>query len=73
MIKKIKYGNSTIRYELIKSKRKKTSQITVTAHGITLIVPYTKTSADIKNMQKKFNKHIKSNYILQNRKKQTFL
>ena len=30
MIKKIKYGNSVIQYKLIKSKRRKTSQITVT-------------------------------------------
>jgi len=34
MIKKIKYGNSVIQYTLIKSKRRKTSQITVIQIGL---------------------------------------
>ena len=50
MIKKIKYGNSIIQYDLIKSKRRKTSQITVTTKGVTVRTPHTKTTADVKNM-----------------------
>ncbi len=39
MIKKVKYGNSVIQYDLIKSKRRKTSQITVTLDGVTVRTP----------------------------------
>ena len=50
MIKKVKYGNSVIHYELIKSKRRKTSQITVTSKGVVVRTPQTKSTADTKNM-----------------------
>ena len=50
MIKKIKYGDSVIQYDLIKSKRRKTSQITVTPEGVTVRTPQTKTTSDVKNM-----------------------
>ena len=50
MIKKIKYGNSVIQYELIKSKRRKKSQITVTSDGVTVRTPQTKTTNDVRNM-----------------------
>ena len=50
MIKKIKYGNSVIQYTLIKSKRRKTSQITVTSDGVTVRTPQTKTTNDVRNM-----------------------
>jgi len=50
MIKKIKYGNSVIQYDLIKSKRRKTSQITVTSNGVTVRIPQTKTTADVKRI-----------------------
>ena len=50
MIKKAKYGNSVIQYDLIQSKRRKTSQITVTTEGVTVRTPQTKTSDDVKNM-----------------------
>jgi len=50
MIKKIKYGNSIIQYDLIKSKRRKTSQITVTIQGVTVRIPETKTAEDVKKM-----------------------
>jgi len=50
MIKKIKYGNSVIQYNLIKSKRRKTSQITVTSDGVTVRTPQTKTTADVKRI-----------------------
>jgi len=50
MIKKIKYGNSVIQYNLIKSKRRKTSQITVTSDGVTVRTPQTKSTADVKRI-----------------------
>jgi len=50
MIKKIKYGNSVIQYDLIKTKRRKTSQITVTSDGVTVRTPQTKTTNDVRNM-----------------------
>ena len=50
MIKKIKYGNSTIQYELIKTKRRKTSQITVTSDGVTVRTPHTKPALEIKKV-----------------------
>jgi len=50
MIKKIKYGNSVIQYDLFKSKRRKTSQITVTSDGVTVRTPQTKTTNDVRNM-----------------------
>ena len=50
MIQKIKYGNSVIQYTLIKSKRRKTSQITVNSNGVTVRTPQTKSTADVKNM-----------------------
>lgn len=50
MIKKVKYGNSVIQYDLIKTKRRKTSQITVTLDGITVRTPQTKSTVDVKNM-----------------------
>ncbi len=53
MIQKIKYGNSIIQYNLIKSKRIKTSQVTVTLDGVTVRTPYTKTTMDAKNMVQK--------------------
>ena len=53
MIKKIKYGNSVIQYNLIKSKRRKTSQITVTLDGVTVRTPQTKSAADVKRIIQK--------------------
>ena len=50
MKKQVKYGNSVIQYDLIKSKRIKTSQITVTTEGVTVRTPQTKNADDIKNM-----------------------
>ncbi|MCJ8306837.1 MAG: M48 family metallopeptidase [Nitrosopumilus sp.] len=50
MIKKVKYGNCIIQYDLIKSKRIKTSQITVTSSGVTVRTPQTKSTMDVKNM-----------------------
>jgi predicted metal-dependent hydrolase len=50
MKKQVMYGNSVIQYDLIKSKRIKTSQITVTTEGVTVRTPQTKNADDIKNM-----------------------
>lgn len=50
MKKQVKYGNSVIQYDLIKSKRIKTSQITVTTEGVIVRTPQTKTADDVKNM-----------------------
>ena len=53
MINKIKYGNTTIQYELIKSNRRKTSQITVTPAGIIVRIPENKSDLDTKSMIQK--------------------
>ena len=50
MKRQVKYGNSVIQYDLIKTKRRKTSQITVTLDGITVRTPQTKSTVDVKNM-----------------------
>lgn len=71
MIKKVKYGNSVIQYDLIKSKRRKTSQITVTTNGVTVRVPQTKTSLDVKNMlEGRLQWIFKKQLEFRNRKKQ---
>ena len=43
MTAKFNYGNSVIVYEVVRSKRSKTSQITVDTNGITVRIPQTKT------------------------------
>ena len=50
MMQKIKYGNTSILYELIQSNRIKTSQITVTVQGVTVRTPKNKPIRDVKNM-----------------------
>ncbi len=50
MIKRIKYGDSIIQYSLIKSKRRKTSQITVTPDGVTIRTPQTKTIVEVERI-----------------------
>jgi len=50
MKRQVKYGNSTIQYELIKTKRRKTSQITVTSDGVTVRTPDTKSDSEIKRI-----------------------
>ena len=52
MIHKMNYGNSVIYYNLIKSNRIKTSQITVTTNNIIIRTPKTKSDKDIQNMIK---------------------
>lgn len=48
MIGKIKYGNSVIQYSVIKSNRRKTSEIQVDQSGVVLRVPVKKTNSEIK-------------------------
>lgn len=48
MIGKIKYGNSVIQYSIIKSNRRKTSEIQVDQSGVVLRVPAKKTNSEIK-------------------------
>lgn len=48
MIGKIKYGNSVIQYNVIKSNRRKTSEIQVDNGGVVFRVPAKKTSSEIK-------------------------
>jgi predicted metal-dependent hydrolase len=45
---KIKYGNSVIQYSVIKSNRRKTSEIQVDQSGVVFRVPAKKTSSEIK-------------------------
>lgn len=73
MIKKIKYGNSVIQYTLIKSKRRKTSQITVTSDGVTVRTPQTKTIADVKRIiQERVQWIFKKQLHFAKQKKQVF-
>jgi predicted metal-dependent hydrolase len=50
MIHKIKYGNSVIEYSLIKSKRRKTSQIMVSGNEVLVRTPITKNNSEIKKI-----------------------
>ena len=46
----IKFGKSTIQYTVLKSKRRKTSEIQVNERGVELRVPISKTNLQIKNI-----------------------
>jgi len=52
MIQKIKYGNSVIRYNLFKSKRRKTSQITVDKYSVVVRTPLMKSQSEIQEIVK---------------------
>lgn len=47
---KIRFGNSTITYSIVKSKRRKTSQIIVDAKGVVVQTPFSKKDSEIKKM-----------------------
>ena len=47
---KIRFGNSTITYSIVKSKRRKTSQIIVDAKGVVVQTPLSKKDSEIKKM-----------------------
>ncbi|MGI0066682.1 MAG: hypothetical protein ACREAT_08010, partial [Nitrosotalea sp.] len=50
MIQKIKYGNSVIEYSVIKSKRRKTSQILVDWDEVIVRTPLTKNNSEVKKI-----------------------
>ena len=52
MNRKIRYGNSIIQYSIVKSKRRKTSQITVDGNNVVVRTPSTKTLSEIRNIVK---------------------
>jgi len=57
-IKKIRYGNSTIQYTIVKTRRKKTSQIDVDDNGVIVRVPKTKKYSEIQKIIKEKSKWI---------------
>jgi len=50
MNRKIRYGNSIIQYSIIKSKRRKTSQITVDENNVIVRAPNSKSLKEIQNI-----------------------
>ena len=52
MKSKIKFGSSTIQYSIVKSKRRKTSQIVVDKNDVIIRAPATKTLPEIKQIMK---------------------
>jgi len=58
MTHKIKFGNSTIQFSIIKSNRKKTSEISVDKDNVIVRVPTSKSNSEIKNILKEKSKWI---------------
>jgi hypothetical protein len=50
MIRKVRFGNTTIPYSIIKSNRRKTSQITVDKDNVVVRTPSSKTTSEIKKI-----------------------
>jgi len=50
MKSKIRYGNSVIQYTVVRSKRRKTSEIRVDENGIEVRTPFYKKDSDIQNI-----------------------
>ena len=50
MIRKVRFGNATIPYSIIKSNRRKTSQITVDKDNVVVRTPSSKTTSEIKKI-----------------------
>ena len=50
MMNKIKYGKSVIQYKVVKSKRRKTSEIIVDEKGVEIRTPITKKDSQIKQL-----------------------
>ena len=50
MISKLRYGNSVIKYNIVKSKRRKTSEIRVDDTGVEIRTPITKKDSEIQEM-----------------------
>jgi predicted metal-dependent hydrolase len=47
---KLNYGNKTIEYSIIKSKRVKTSEITVDKDEVIIRTPFNKSASEIRKM-----------------------
>ena len=58
MIHKMKFGNQTIQFLIIKSNRKKTSEISVDKDNVIVRIPTLKTNLEIKNILKEKSKWI---------------
>ena len=68
---KIQYGKSVIKYDLVKSKRRKTSQINVDQSGVVVRVPYSKQDSEIQNiLQEKAQWIFKKQLEFKDKKKQ---
>jgi len=52
MKRKIKFGNATISYTLVKSNRRKTSQITVDKDNVVVRTPFVKSQSEIREIVK---------------------
>jgi len=50
MISKLRYGNSVIKYNIVKSKRRKTSEIRVDDTGVEIRTPITKKNSEIQEI-----------------------
>lgn len=50
MISKLRYGNSVIKYSIVKSKRRKTSEIRIDENGVEVRTPITKKDSEIQEM-----------------------
>ena len=50
MISKLRYGNSVIKYNVVKSKRRKTSEIRVGEDGIEIRTPITKKNSEVQDI-----------------------
>ena len=50
MISKLRYGKSVIKYNVVKSKRRKTSEVRVDENGVEIRTPITKKDSEIQDM-----------------------
>jgi len=50
MKSKIRYGNSVIQYTIVKSKRRKTSEIRVDENGVEIRTPFYKKDSDVQKI-----------------------
>lgn len=55
---KIKYGNSIIQYSVVKSKRRKTSEIIVDKKGVVIRTPFSKSNSEVRKIVEEKGKWI---------------
>jgi len=71
VIGKVKFGKSTIQYSIVKSKRRKTSEIQVDEKGVEIRTPLKKTNTQIKQLvERRKNWIFKKQLEFRGRKKQ---